>query len=173
MQSDLLGRVLGVGRAACLALVMASSSAILGVAQENSLPDYRDDRSTPEAVLKSLYNAVERQEYLRAWSYFADEPDRPDFSTFAKGYEGTEHVRLKLGAAVEEGAAGSLYYSVPAVVEAKGSAGMQVFAGCYQLRLIQPAVQEEPPFRPMSIIKGALEKSDASFDKAEGSCKNP
>ncbi|MGH6859926.1 MAG: hypothetical protein ACRECY_06700, partial [Phyllobacterium sp.] len=45
--------------------------------QENTQtpPEYLDDRSTPETVIKSYYNAINRQEYARAYSYYA--PDSP------------------------------------------------------------------------------------------------
>ncbi|MBE7184417.1 MAG: hypothetical protein INR68_08440 [Methylobacterium mesophilicum] len=139
-------------------------------AQSETPPDYKDDRSTAQTVVQSLYNAIERKELLRAWSYFRDEPDRPSFETFAKGYETTEHVRVKVGEGMSDGAAGSIYYTVPTVVEAVGKGGTQVFRGCYELRLVQPAAQLEPPFQPLGIVKGTLEKTEASFDEAKGRC---
>ncbi len=39
------------------------------IAQSNQQP-YLDDRSTPIQVLKSYYNAINRQEYVRAYSYW-------------------------------------------------------------------------------------------------------
>lgn len=134
-------------------------------------PGYLDDRSDADAVIRSLYNAVNRKEYVRAWSYLRDEPDRPTFAEFAKGYAETDRVEVKLGKATSEGAAGSIYYSVPVAlrsIDAKGEPS--VFTGCYQLRLVQPGVQAEPPFRPLGIVKGRLERSAKSFDKATGSC---
>jgi hypothetical protein len=134
------------------------------------VPAYRDDRSDPGALVESLYNAIERREYLRAWSYF-DEAAAPDPQAFAAGYEQTAHVRLKLGEVTGEGAAGSLYGSVPAVVEATDEDGtVTVFTGCYETRQVQPAAQIEPPFRPIRIIAGKLEETTASFDSAEGAC---
>ena len=138
---------------------------------QGAQPQYLDDRSTPEAVVESLYNAIERQEYLRAWSYFRDEPGRPSFEAFAKGYEATAHARVKLGEGSSDGAAGSIYYAVPAVVEATGrDGGIQVYAGCYELRLVQPAAQATPPFQPLGIVKGVLKPASAGFDAASGSC---
>lgn len=148
-----------------LALVLATG----GVAAAAEPPAYRDDRSTPEAVVGSLYNAIERQEYLRAWSYFREEVAKP-FDAFAAGYADTRHVRLKLGTATGEGAAGSTYYRLPAVVEAETASGTRVFAGCYELRLVQPAAQGEPPFRPMGISGARLAAVGESFDAATGRC---
>lgn len=146
---------------------------IVGSATAQGLPDYRDDRSTPEAVIESLYNALNRQEYTRAWSYFRDEPDRPDFETFAKGYADTTRVRVRLGAAITEGAAGSILTRVPAVVEATRGATVTVFSGCYELRLVQPAAQLEPPFQPLGIVRGNLRQSKASFEEGDGDCAAP
>lgn len=158
-------------RARILLGLLAGLAAAPVAAQDGPPPDYRDDRSTPEAVLESLYNAIDRQEYLRAWSYFRDEPGRPDFESFAKGYADTAHVRLRLGAGTSDGAAGSIYTTVPAVVEAvSAGGGRKVFAGCYELRLVQPAAQATPPFQPLGIVKGVLKPSDAGFEQAEGSC---
>ncbi|HVY51583.1 MAG TPA: hypothetical protein VHA07_08475, partial [Devosia sp.] len=42
-------------------------------------PAYLDDRSTPEAVIASFYNAINRQEYARAWSYYEDGEGVPAF----------------------------------------------------------------------------------------------
>jgi hypothetical protein len=33
-----------------------------------------DDRSSPETVIRSLYNAIDRDEFARAYSYFANPP---------------------------------------------------------------------------------------------------
>ncbi len=165
-----LSKLLGTLVFVAIALAAATAGS-LAASNGGQTPDYRDDRSTPEAVVKSLYNAVGRQEYLRAWSYFRDGPDRPSFESFAKGYETTAHVQVKLGQSLSEGAAGSIYYSVPAVVESTSNAGKtQVFTGCYTLRLVQPAAQITPAFEPMGIVKGVLKKSSSPFDNASCSC---
>ncbi|WP_062115360.1 hypothetical protein [Aureimonas sp. AU40] len=158
------------GALALCALLALSPAAPAGT---QTLPDYRDDRSTPEAVIESLYNAINRHEFLRAWSYFRDEPDRPEFESFAKGYADTSRVRLKLGMAEAEGAAGSTYYRVPAVVEATRGGTAAVFSGCYELRLLQPGAQAEPPFQPMGIVRGNLRQSKASFEEGQGDCSVP
>jgi hypothetical protein len=165
-----------IARARAHPLLALLALGLLGAASPAAaqpLPDYRDDRSTPEAVIESLYNALNRREFLRAWSYFREEPDRPDFESFAKGYADTSRVRLKLGAALSEGAAGSTYYRVPAVVEATRGGTVAVFSGCYELRLIQPGAQGEPPFQPMGIVRGNLRQSKAGFEEGQGDCSAP
>lgn len=126
----------------------------VGLAQT---PAYLDDRSTPASVLESLYNAVNRHEYARAYSYWhAGVEALPPYSQFVQGYADTVSVRLTHGRVAGEGAAGSIFYTVPVRLEAHHTDGStRVFVGCYTLRLVQPGVQA-PPFRPLSIIGGEL-----------------
>lgn len=133
---------------------------------------YRDDRSTAEALVRSLYNAIDRKEYLRAWSYFSEEARPGDPEAFARGYEQTETVAVRVGEAVEEGAAGSVYTQLPVVIRADMADGtVRVFAGCYITRLSQPANQATPPFVPLRIVAGKLDPSEATFEEARGSCE--
>ncbi len=59
-----------------------------------TVPDYRDDRSTPQALMESYYNAINRKEYARAYSYYSEEGREPDFKVFVKGYEKTKSVKV-------------------------------------------------------------------------------
>ncbi|MCQ8782414.1 hypothetical protein [Mangrovibrevibacter kandeliae] len=170
-------RVRAAVAAAVLLLPMSVARADDGVAMSPSQAAasegkaYRDDRSTPEALITSLYNAVNRKEYLRAWSYFSDTDDRPAFENFAKGYETTASVRLLLGETDSEGAAGSIYTQVPVAIEATADDGsVAVFTGCYLTRLVQPADQATPPFRPLQIEKAKLARSQQAFADADPSC---
>ncbi len=165
-------------RAAVAGLVLSLSPGLVSLAGASSTPtsdrteqDYRDDRSTGAALIGSLYNAVDRHELLRAWSYFGEAADRPSFADFAKGYESTDHVRFKLGKVTEEGAAGSLFANVPAAIEATDRDGRKtVFSGCYVTRLTQPAIQETPPFVPLHIETATLKKVNQAFDAVTPSC---
>ncbi len=155
--------------------LLASLGAIclLSTVLAQDMPDYQDDRSTPRSVVESLYNAIARHEYLRAWSYFRDEPGRPSLENFAKGYEDTSSVRVRIGDGEAEGAAGSTYTSLPVVIEATGRSGdTSVYAGCYLLRFVVPGIQATPPFEPLGIVKGRLQPAQQSFDDARGSCDN-
>ena len=62
--------------------VMLAVIAALAVPATAAQPQYLDDRSTPEAVIASFYNAIGRQEYARAWSYYADGQGVPAFDAF-------------------------------------------------------------------------------------------
>lgn len=127
---------------------------------------YLDDRSSAESVMKSLYNAVNRHEYARAWGYFGDAKPAKDFDAFAKGFEGTDRVDVEIGGETSEGAAGSVYFTVPVAIRAVGSDGSEkVFAGCYTLRQVNGEIQE-PPFNPIHIEKGELKPSTNAFEQA-------
>lgn len=127
---------------------------------------YIDDRSSADAVIRSLYNAINRHEFARAWGYYGDIKPAKDFNAFVKGYDGTDTVEVKTGAVSNEGAAGSIYYNVPVAIQATDKKGQaKVFAGCYTLRQVNAQIQE-PPFQPIFIDKGALKPSTEDFDNA-------
>lgn len=129
-------------------------------------PPFRDDRSDPAAIVASLYDALDRHEYARAWSYFGDAKPVADYATFVRGYADTDRIALRTGEVTTEGAAGSIYGSVPVAIAATGTDGTtRVFAGCYTTRQVQPAIQE-PPFRPLEIVEGKLAPTDAPLDAA-------
>lgn len=150
-----------------ISILTLSLTAAAASAQQGG---YRDDRSTPSAVVLSLYDAINRQQYLRAYSYFAE--DRiGDYTTFKVGYADTDHVDLRLGTPSTEGAAGTIYTSLPAVIRATQADGTQhVYAGCYLVSQVDPTIQDYPPFVPIRIVKGTLAATDASFTDATGYC---
>ena len=139
-------------------------------------PDrYLDDRSTPEQVLRSYYNAVNRKEYARAYSYI--EPSAtgsfPQFAELARGYADTASVQLRIGAVVTGAAAGNLYFTAPVALLARSADGAaHAFAGCYTLHLGQPSVQATPPFQPMGI-RAATIQPVAGQAEAEELIKRP
>lgn len=123
-------------------------------------PAYMDDRSSPDTVIASFYNAVNLKQYARAWSYYEDGEGVPKFDAFVAGYENTASVKLTMGEPAGEGAAGSTYWSLPVSLDATDTAGKHnYFAGCYTLRLANPAIQAEPPFEPLHITQGHLKKA--------------
>ncbi|MER9303244.1 DUF1176 domain-containing protein [Mesorhizobium sp. M0293] len=128
---------------------------------------YVDDRSSADAVVRSLYSAISRHEFARAWGYFGDTKPAKDFDSFVKGYDGTDKVEVATGAVSDEGAAGSIFYNVPVAIRATDkSGGEKVFAGCYTLRQVNAQIQAAPPFDPIHIEKGALKPSTADFEEA-------
>src|SRR5690606_23711752 len=107
-------------------------------------------------LIRSLYNAVNRKEYARAYSYFGT-PPAPSVEAYAKGYEDTESVEVVTGTATADGAAGSIFYSLPVAIRARNTDGEErTFAGCYTFRFVQPSVQTTP-YKPLLIESGKLE----------------
>jgi hypothetical protein len=143
------------------ALAAAALACALAMPAVASAQDqYLDNRSDAASLVRSLYNAVNRKEYARAWDYYGDQKPAKSYDKFVQGYADTQRVDVATGAVSEEGAAGSIYYSVPVAIRATDSKGDQkTFAGCYTARLSQPAIQE-PPFKPMHIEKGSLKPAD-------------
>jgi len=119
-------------------------------------PAYLDDRSTAASLVRSYYNAVNRQEYARAYSYFDANNAPQSYQSFAAGYADTTSGSVATGPAVSGGAAGSTYFTLPVAIDAVSRKGThKQFAGCYTTRLIEPTVQD-PPVTPMFIYKAAL-----------------
>ena len=114
---------------------------------------YLDDRSTAQEVLRSLVNALNRREYLRAYGYWeTTAPGLATFADFEKGYADTASVALTLGTVTGDAGAGQLYYLVPAALVAKTTGGdTRTYVGCYTLHLSQPTVQGTPPYAPLGI----------------------
>lgn len=139
-----------------LALGLLASPAL---AQDE--PPYLDDRSTPEAVISSYYNAINRAEYARAYYYFGAD-FAPGYDSWEFGYSDTSHVEVSFGQSAQEGAAGSIYWTLPVKLDVTSSEGVEhwYYAGCYTLRLTQPTNQT-PPFQPLHIVSGNLEKVEA------------
>ncbi|MCA0341388.1 MAG: DUF1176 domain-containing protein, partial [Proteobacteria bacterium] len=100
---------------AFVALPMSSA-----MAQDNT--PYLDDRTSAATLIKSLYNAINRKEYGRAWGYFSV-PPVSNFATFENGFASTVNVEVLTGGAIEEGAAGATMYTLPVAIQAEDSAG--------------------------------------------------
>jgi len=149
-------------RFASAAFALAAFTAFTGPATAQQEP-YLDDRSTPQALVRSLYNAINRKEYARAYAYFAN-PPAPTLNDYAKGYDETEGVTLIVGTPAQEGAAGSTFYTLPIAISATG-ANEQVFAGCYTMRLANPQIQGDP-YKPLAIEKGSLSPVSGPIETA-------
>lgn len=151
--------------AAFLSLAISGQASL--AADDAPEAPYVDDRSSAEAVIRSLYSAINRHEFARAWGYYGDAKPAKDFDSFVKGYDGTDKVEVTTGAISDDGAAGSIFYNVPVAIRATDkSGGEKVFAGCYTLRQVNAQIQAAPPFDPIHIEKGALKPSTADFEAA-------
>lgn len=146
--------------------LVAATFALVSLQAHAAEPDYYDNRSDAASLVKSLYNAINRKEYARAWDYFGDHKPTVDFRAFVQGYATTGSVDLVTGATSQEGAAGSVYFQVPVAVRAHRSDGTEeVFAGCYVVRQVSASIQE-PPFRPLQIDGGSLKTTAGNLDDA-------
>ncbi|NLX09535.1 MAG: META domain-containing protein [Chloroflexi bacterium] len=102
-----------------------------------------EDVDSPVGLLASYYNAINRQDYQRAYGYW-ETPAEP-FDQFASGFADTVSARVIIEPPMRyEGAAGSLYASIPTVLIAQRTDGTQAtFSGCF--------VARRPNLRPPDI----------------------
>ena len=131
-------------------------------------PNYIDDRSTPSQIIVSLYNAINRQEYARAYDYWINpSTSLGNFSTYANGYHDTASVDLAFGQITGDAGAGQMYFTVPVVLKTTSHSGVRAnFAACYVVHESQPANFGAPPFEPMGIDRGQASPSSLSASNA-------
>jgi hypothetical protein len=140
----------------------------------NSIPDYADDRNTPESLIFSFYNATNRGEFSRAYSYYA-EGARPDFVTWVRGHEDTRSIKVITGPRRRRSGSGTLYWHQPVAIDTESyDGGRTVFGGCYEIRMAAPLNQEAPSYHPMAIASGSLRKSTLPLKKVcrKVACRN-
>ena len=136
-------------------------------------PAYLDDRSTAASLVRSFYNAINRHEFARAYTYFGDSGAPQPYSPFAAGYADTASVTVVTGTASSDDAAGSTYYTLPVAIDAVSTSGThRQFAGCYTTRLIQPANQD-PPVTPMFIYQARLAPAHGQLSALLPHCAAP
>jgi len=129
---------------------------------------YLDDRSTAETLMRSFVNALNRHEYLRAYSYWEPEaPGLAPYPQFEAGYADTESVQATIGQMSSDAGAGQVYHVVPVTLISKRTSGeTQTFVGCYVLHLSSPSIQDTPPFRGLEIqsadVKQVADDADAA-----------
>jgi hypothetical protein len=116
-----------------------------------------DDRGDPVRLLASYYNAINRKEYRRAWEYW-ETPPNPSYEDFVQGYADTAHVFLAVSPPTfVEGAAGSRYTSVPALmIAARADGDQRFFVGCYVTRLFNPGADGAPSDQRWSLYSATV-----------------
>jgi len=129
---------------------------------------YLDDRSDAVQVIRSLFNAVNRQEYLRAYSYWeSNAQGLPSFDNFQQGYANTQSVQLTTGTVTGDAGAGQRYYSVPVTLVSTTTANAtETFVGCYVLHLGLPDAQGVPPYKGIGIRSATVQKVANNADTA-------
>jgi hypothetical protein len=127
--------------------------------------NYLDERSNAVDVLSSLFNAVNRKEYVRAYAYWETNSKVGPFDKFQQGYANTASVQLTTGKVISGNGAGQIYYTVPAVLKAKTTGGStQTFTACYILHLSRPEIQGTPPFQPLAIQSATAKQVSGESD---------
>lgn len=154
--------------AALVGSVVFSSIGVLSIdvlAEPTST--YLDNRSTPQSLVESYYDAINQKQYVRAYSYFSHGAAPTGFKAWAAGYETTQHVSIKMGDTYPDPGAGQIYWALPVALSVVSTDGPAVvYAGCYHLHLTNVSMQTEPPFVPMSIQSATLKKSSVAFEEA-------
>jgi hypothetical protein len=129
---------------------------------------YLDDRSDTVQVLRSLFNAINRHEYLRAYSYWelaAAKQQLGSLDTYSNGFASTQSVKLTTGTVTDSAGAGQVYHDVPITLVATTTSGaIQTFVGCYTLHLSNPSIQGTPPFQPLAVSNAKVQKVDNNAD---------
>jgi hypothetical protein len=145
-------------------------------APESGAAFYIDDRNGPLEVLQSLFNAINRQEYARAYDYWESSAQLAPFATFQQGYANTQSVQWTYGPVTSDAGAGQFYYSVPVTLKAQATGGLQTFVGCYILHLSNPGIQAAPPYQPLGIRAGNLSQVANNANTTalmQQACQNP
>ena len=131
------------------------------VAQETS---YLDDRSSPQLLIASYFNALNKNEFARAWSYWDNEIEGTNFEDFVEGFTGVEKIGFKLGKPVSEGAAGSIFTQIPYAMMTQDQDGwVEVYQGCFLTRIATPNIQS-PPFVGLHFWEGYLKSVEGNFE---------
>jgi|SRR5689334_14841364 len=104
------------------------------VAQAQTGNQPQEDRSDPLATLSFYYDAINSKDFHRAYGYWESPPS--SYEKFETGFADTDKVRLLVELPLRlEGAAGSAFADIPAIIVATTRSGNErVFAGCYTLR---------------------------------------
>lgn len=93
-----------------------------------------EDLESPVELLASYYNAINRQDYQRAYAYWEAPPS--SYDDFVNGFADTTSIQLIVQPPTRyDGAAGSLYAAIPTVLIAQHTDSTQLtYAGCFVTR---------------------------------------
>ena len=145
------------------------------IATSANIANYIDDRSTPTTLITSYFNAVNRKEYLRAYSYWSNPATTlGTLASFSNGYADTASTDIAFGTITGGAGAGQIYYTVPVVIKGTATNGQHGnYAACYVIHISHPENFAEPPIHPMSIERGAAHSialSTSNADALSGAC---
>ncbi|MCW5695862.1 MAG: hypothetical protein KIS96_03895 [Bauldia sp.] len=111
----------------------------------------RDDRSDAASLVRSLYDALYRADYARAWSYFAVPPEA-SFEDYVAGFADTGEIMAVVGNDLRIVIVdGESAVSVPIEITAMIRDGAPIsYSGCYFVG--PPHDAAEGPFEPAAIV---------------------
>ena len=129
---------------------------------------YIDDRSTPSQVIVSFYNAINRKEYLRAYSYYVDPATiMGSYTSFANGYTDTASVDLVFGQITGDPGMSQVYYTIPVILKVTSTTNTQTnYSACSLVHETNPDVYGAPIIDPMGIAKGSATVSSMGASDA-------
>jgi hypothetical protein len=129
---------------------------------------FYEDRTDPVAALLSFYNAIDRKEYDRAYSYFQGAPSpNPSlvapYDQWVKGYADTASVTVAAGKPVQDIGAGNIYAAFPVVLTSSHMDGTtQLFSGCYIMHRANAGISPNPNDELWSINAATLSPAPAN-----------
>lgn len=110
----------------------------------------------PTTLVYSFYNAINRHDYQRAYSYW-ENPGMPngvsaDFGNFVRGYNTTKSVAVTTGNVVSGAGAGNIFFAVPVAISAPQSDGsIRQYYGCYLLHQVNVEINNTTPPYPIAM----------------------
>jgi len=123
-----------VGRASTPNPATPSSTPVPGPARADSVGD-------PATIVRDYYAAIRAHDFLRAYRMWelSGQTGARSYAQFAAGFDSTESVDVRIGAAgLVEGAAGSRFVTVPVEIDSRLRNGTrQRFTGTYTLRRVE------------------------------------
>jgi hypothetical protein len=119
-------------------------------------------------VIVSFYNAVNRKEYLRAYSYYVDPATTlGSYTSFASGYSATASVDLVFGQITGDPGMSQVYYTLPVILKTTSTTNTQTnYSACYVVHETNPDVYGAPIIDPMGIAQGSATVSSMSASDA-------
>ncbi len=159
--------VMATSTPAAVSPTATTASSADGLTMLNASADqYIDDRSGVQ-IIASLFNAINRKEYLRAYSYWSQDSGvgKTPFTQYAAGYADTEQVQVQVGSMTVDAGAGNYYTSVPVALTVQASSGAQRFyVGCYVYHQSAPANFGAPPFEPIELRSADVKQVTTSVE---------
>jgi hypothetical protein len=146
----------------------------------NMLPlaEAQENLTSPVSLLASYFGAIAQGDYARAFSYWETPPAAtPTMESFTQGFANTASVSVVLRLDItEDGAAGSIYASVPTLITSTLDDGtVQNFAGCYTVRLVNvpvgDAAEPDPNWHLNSAQVSVLDPLPEGMRLLEGVCE--